>query len=257
MNILVDRFGQPRAAPLLLGYQPLDGNFLEGPTVPRSRETPVEPTVLYVAQPAPAVRSVEDPDFVPTGAVLEMAPPVDVFEVLARSKAKAASASKGRGKAKPPVPQRHSKRGVSEAAAPEQPKGGEDSSSASVAEHAEVIPLVEKVVTEQVEELVPRSKRARLAPEQSAPTGPSSSSAQVWAPKIAVARDPVTTAHTVFETTDVDFSARVAQAITRTACLPGDSQIWEQMSSGRMFRHISRGLVMVSFVFAFCLFIYF
>lgn len=225
--------------------------------MPRSRETPVDPTVLYVAQPASAIRAIEDPESVPTGQVLEMAPPVDVFDILAKSKARAASASRGRGKAKPTVPPRRSKRGAPEAAAPEQPKGGEDSSSASVAEHAEVIPLVEEVMTEQVEDLVPRSKRAKVVPEQSAPTGPSSSSAQVWAPKIAVAGDPVTTAHTVFETTDVDFSARVAQAITRAACLPGDSQIWEQMSSGRMFRHISRGLVIVTFVFVFCLFIYF
>uniref|UniRef100_A0A2N9GDY8 Uncharacterized protein n=1 Tax=Fagus sylvatica TaxID=28930 RepID=A0A2N9GDY8_FAGSY len=243
-NIYMDRFGQPRAAPLLLGYQPLVGNFLEGPTVPRSQETPVEPTVLYVAQPAPDVQTVEDLDFIPTGAVSEMAPPVDVFEILAKSKAKGASSSRGRGKAKPPVPPRRSRRGAPETAAPEQQKGEEKSSSAPVSEHSEVPPIAEEVETEQVEDLVPRSKRARVASEQAAQTGASSSSAEVWAPKMAVAGDLVTTAHTVFETTDVEFSARAAQAITRASCLPRDSQIWEKMSSGRMFRHISRGLVM-------------
>ena len=246
----MDRFGNPRAAPLLLGYQPLVGNFLEGPTVPRSQETPVEPTVLYVAQPASTVH-IADPTFIPTGEVSEMAPPVDVFEILGKRK-KGGSSSKGKEKAKPDAPPKRSRRIIYETATPTQQQEGAELSSAPESEQVALPQIVEEAESEQVEELVRRPKRARAAAEQ-ADLPSSSSVSNVWAPKMAVAGDPITTAHTVFETSDVEFSTRVAQALTRASCLPGDSQVWDQMSSGRIFRHISKGLVMVSNIYIYIL----
>jgi hypothetical protein len=48
-NVYIDRFGQPRSAPLLLGYTPLIRDFLEGPTVPRSQEEQVRMSALFEA----------------------------------------------------------------------------------------------------------------------------------------------------------------------------------------------------------------
>ncbi len=217
----------------MLGYQPLVGTFLEGPTVPRSQGTPVEPTVLYVAQPALAVHTVDHPDLIPTGVVSEMSLPIEVFEIIGK-KQKGASSSKGKGKAKPAGPPRRSRRVIHETIAPEQQNSGEELSSVPVVEHNKLPPIVEEVETEQVEDLVPWLKRARVTLEQADLPG-TSSSTEAWAPKMAVAGDLMTTAHTVFDTMDVEFSARVAQAITRASYLPGDSKVWDEMSSGQMF----------------------
>jgi hypothetical protein len=218
----------------------------------RSQETPVEPTVLYVAQPASAVHTADIPEFIPTGEVSEMAPPVDVFEILGKRQ-KGASSSKGKEKAKPAAQPRRSRRIIYDTTSPGQQDERAELSSAPVSEQSVLPQIVEEAEAEQVEELVRRPKRAKTTTEQADLPG-SSSASEVWAPKMAVAGDLITTAHTVFETTDVEFSARVAQAITRASCLPGDSQVWDKMSSGRMFRHISRGLVMVSFIYIFLLF---
>ncbi len=259
-NIYVDRYGNPRAASLLLGYSPLVGNFLEGPTIPRSQETPVEPTVFYVAQLAAADQTADIPEFIPTGEVSEMAPPVDVFEILSKRK-KGTSSSKGKEKEKEKekekkaeAPPRRSRRIIYDAAPTAQPNIRAELSSVTAPEQPVLSQIVEEPEAEQAEGLVRRPKRLKVATERADLQG-SSSTAEVWAPKMAVAGDPITTAHTVFETTDVEFSARVAQAITRVSCLPGDSLIWDNMSSGRIFRHVSRSLVMVShYVRVFCFF---
>ena len=245
-NICVDEYGNPRAASVLLGYRPLIGSFLEGPTIPRSQEIPVEPAVLYMAQPATPTTQSDQVSLIPTGAVLEMAPPVDIYDVIGK-KPKGASSSKGkgRGKAKEGVQTRRSKKAVFQVSETEQPARSEEPEPAPMAEQVSLPQIVEDVEDEPSELEARRPKRLRRTAEQAEAPGPSSRG-EAWVPKITVQGQPVTTEHTVFETTDIDFSARVAHALTRATCLPGDYGVWEQMPSGSLFCHISRGLVIVS-----------
>uniref|UniRef100_A0A2N9F5T1 Uncharacterized protein n=1 Tax=Fagus sylvatica TaxID=28930 RepID=A0A2N9F5T1_FAGSY len=218
-NICVDEFGQLRVASVLLGYRPLIRSFLDSPIVPRSQETPIEPSVLYVAQPSTSIPQVDHPSLIPTGAILEMAPSVDVFEIIGK-KSKGASSSKGKGKAKEGVQTRRSKKAIFQVFETKQHVRDEEQRPVPSTEQSNLPQIMEDVEAEHAEEQAPRPKRARVVVEQSELP--------------------------VFETTDIEFSARVAHALTRVTCLPRDYGVWEEMSSGRLFRHISRGLVMAA-----------
>ena len=207
----------------------------------------MDPAVLYVAQPSTSTAQSDQPNHIPTGAVLEMAPPVDIFDIIGK-KPKGASSSKGkgRGKTKEGVQTRRSQKAVFQVPETEQPVRPKEPVSMPMAKQVSLPQIVEDVGDEPSELEVRRPKRARKAAEQTEAPGPSSQG-KAWVPKITIHGQPVTTEHTVFETTDIDFSARVAHALTRATCLPGDYGVWEQMPSGSLFRHISRGLVIVSF----------
>lgn len=128
-NILVDRFGQPRSAPLLFGYTPQLGTFLESLTIRRSQETLVEPTILFVARPASTSSSVDHSDLIPIGEVSKMAPPINPYQLMGK-KSKEASTSKIKGKAKEGVKAKKSRRPIFEVIAPKQAAPNTDSGSA-------------------------------------------------------------------------------------------------------------------------------
>jgi hypothetical protein len=146
-NICIDQMGQLRSAPLLLRYKPLIRNFLDSPTVPRAQETPIEFPALYVAQPASAIPPFDHPDLIPIGEVYEMAPPVDLFEVIGK-KSKGASSSKGKGKTKQSTQPKKPRRAIFEAITLEQPNRGEELSSTPMTEQSGLPPIMENVEAE-------------------------------------------------------------------------------------------------------------
>jgi hypothetical protein len=81
--------------------------------MPRSQETLVEPTVLFVARPAFASSSIDHPDLIPTGEVFEMAPPINLYQLIGK-KSKEASSSKSKRKAKEGTQDKKSRRPIFE-----------------------------------------------------------------------------------------------------------------------------------------------
>ena len=122
-NVYVDQRGEPRSAPLLLSYEPQIRSFLEGPTVPRSQEIRVEPSVPSVAVLADTTALSVDPELIPTGQVSEMAPPINPFELMGKAtggSSSGAAKGKGKGRGKGAGAGKKSKKVVSESSSSEQ-----------------------------------------------------------------------------------------------------------------------------------------
>jgi hypothetical protein len=66
-------------------------------------------------------------------------------------------------------------------------------------------------------------------------------------PNLLFGDGPISVHDTVLDETKTELSAHVAHGLARAACLPGDMNQWDSMNSGQIFRHVTRGMMMVNF----------
>jgi hypothetical protein len=239
-NIYVDQRGEPRSAPLLLRYEPQIRSFLEGPTVPRSQEVRVETSIPSLAVPADPTTVSEDPEFIPVGQVSEMAPPINPFELMARGTGGSSSGTaktKGRGRGKGAG--KKSQKVVSDSSSSEQ------AAETTIPEPPRPLPVVHEIEeSDHGEDLAPPKKKGRSeAPPM--PTEGASASFEPWVPRLLFGDGPISVHDTVLDETEPELSAHVAHGLARAACLPGDMNQWDSMNSAQIFRHGTRGLMMV------------
>uniref|UniRef100_A0A2N9G943 Uncharacterized protein n=1 Tax=Fagus sylvatica TaxID=28930 RepID=A0A2N9G943_FAGSY len=230
-NIYVDQRGEPRSTPLLLRYEPQIRSFLEGPTVPRFQEVRVDPSIPFVATPADTTVPSEHPGLIPTGQVSEMAPPINPFKLMGKKPKKLVTDT--------PVPEQIIQATVNQE--PPQP-----------------LPIIHDIdESDHGEGLAPRRTRGRsegpsilaegrTGESPSIPVEGTSSNFEAWVPELLFGDGPIFVQDTVLDESESDLSAHVAHGLARVACLPGDMNLWDSMNSGRIFRHVTRGMMMAT-----------
>uniref|UniRef100_A0A2N9EJV1 Uncharacterized protein n=1 Tax=Fagus sylvatica TaxID=28930 RepID=A0A2N9EJV1_FAGSY len=224
-NICVDERGEPRSAPLLLGYEPQVKSFLEGPVVPRSEAVEIPPRAPYIAQPAEVERPEDFPDRIPTGQVYAMAPPLNPFKLMGKTadagpSKKRKSQAKGKGK---------------ETGAPKKRKKFPKDTPIPETESA---PVAEQRTTP------PSPGNSSISAGHSS-EGPSSHHA-AWDPALLFGPNPISVRDTILNHSDVDASARVAHGLSFAACLPEDMKRWASTQPGDAFRQMTHGLMMTT-----------
>uniref|UniRef100_A0A2N9H5D9 Uncharacterized protein n=1 Tax=Fagus sylvatica TaxID=28930 RepID=A0A2N9H5D9_FAGSY len=65
-------------------------------------------------------------------------------------------------------------------------------------------------------------------------------------PRLLFGDGPISIHDTVLDETETELSAHVAHGLARAACLPGDMNQWDGMSSAQIFRHGTRGMMMAT-----------
>jgi hypothetical protein len=250
-NICVDERGEPRSAPLLLGYEPQVKSFLEGSIVLRSEAVEIPPRAPYIAQPAEVERPEDFPDRIPTGQVYAMAPPLNPFKLMGKTvdagpSKKRKSQAKGKGK-ETDAPKKR-KKFPKDTPIPE-------TVSAPVAEQRTTPPpqatapspqAIHVIVeSEQEEAQQSHQKEGKAEPSSIPAEGPSSHHA-AWDPALLFGPNPISVRDTILNHSDVDASARVAHGLSFAACLPEDMKRWASTQPGDAFRQMTHGLMMVS-----------
>ncbi len=78
-------------------------------------------------------------------------------------------------------------------------------------------------------------------------------------PDLMYKTDPISVRDTILDNSEIEISAKVAHGLSRASCLPEDMKVWDLMHSGQIFRHLSRGLMLVSVlpIFYYCFFVSF
>jgi hypothetical protein len=250
-NIYVDQRGEPRSAPLLLRYEPQIRSFLEGPTVPRSQKVRVEASVPGLAVPADTTTLSEDPEFIPIGQVSEMALSINPFELMGKAIGGSSSgATKGKGKGRGRGAGKKSTKVVSESSSSEQ------TAQTTAQELPRPLPVVHEIdESDHGEDLAPQRKKGR-SEVPPMPAEGTSASFEAWVPNLLFGDGPISVHDTVLVETETELSAHVAHGLARAACLPGDMNQWDSMNSGQIFRHVTRGMMMVTFssfnIYFFC-----
>uniref|UniRef100_A0A2N9G9N8 Uncharacterized protein n=1 Tax=Fagus sylvatica TaxID=28930 RepID=A0A2N9G9N8_FAGSY len=250
-NICVDERGEPRSAPLLLGYEPQVKSFLEGPIVPRSEAIEILPRAPFIAQPAEVERPEDFPDRIPTGQVYAMPPPLNPFKLMGKTadagpSKKRKSQAKGKGK-ETSVPKKRKKlpkdTPVPETVSVPVAEQQTAPSPQATAPSPQAIHVI--VESEQEEELQSHQKEGRAEPSSIPAEGPSSHHA-AWDPALLFGPNPISIRDTILNHSDVDASARVAHGLSFAACLPEDMKRWASTQPGDAFRQMTHGLMMTT-----------
>uniref|UniRef100_A0A2N9I1G6 Uncharacterized protein n=1 Tax=Fagus sylvatica TaxID=28930 RepID=A0A2N9I1G6_FAGSY len=207
-NFCVDERGEPRSAPLLLGYEPQVKSFLEGPTVTRSEAFEILPRAPYVAQPAEPEKPEDYPDRIPVGQVYAMPPPINPFEVMGKRSTVIPSKKakdKGKGKRKAPEAPKILKRPLEEISITE-------SESQPISERVPSPEPARDQISEETEQ------EEELQPLQDS----------------------------IMDNPDNEVSGQIARGLAFATCLPKDMNKWAGTQPGPAFRHITKNLIMAT-----------
>ncbi len=211
----------------------------------------MEASVPGLAVPADTTTLSEDPEFIPIGQVSEMAPPINPFELMGKAtRGSSSGATKGKGRGRGRGSGKKSTKVISESSSSEQ------IAQSTAQELPRPPPVVHEIdESDHGEDLAPPRKKGR-SEVPPMPAEGASASFEAWVPNLLFGDGPISVHDTVLDETKTELSAHVAHGLARAACLPGDMNQWDSMNSGQIFRHVTRGMMMVTFlsfnIYIFC-----